>query len=45
MRSQFAAARRQLVYRAKIYRARTATKQDGASREQSFGRLCRVVGL
>jgi hypothetical protein len=38
--AQFAAARQQLVYRAKA-----ATKQDGASRDQSFERLCRVGAL
>jgi len=43
--AQSAAARQQLVYRARPPQNKSAAKQDGEWRDQSFGRLCRVVAL
>jgi hypothetical protein len=43
--AQSAAARQQLVYRARPPQNKPAAKQDGEWRDQGFGRLCRVVAL
>jgi hypothetical protein len=43
--AQSAAARQQTVYRAGAPQNKSAAKQDGKWRDQSFGRLCRLVSL